>query len=163
MSDPQNPNDADAPQYRKTPPGLIPWRPGQSGNPGGGKRKLDEGVRQLAKQWTPKAIARLGYWLESDSAKASVAAASILLDRAWGRAPQEHTISEELASQIERLSDTDRKLRLLDILSRAIAASPPGATVIDVPAEPLPVAEPADTSPSDEAVVGSVVGSGSPA
>ncbi len=63
------------------------FQKGRSGNPGGRPKDLGD-VRELAKQHTAKAIERLVHWLESDNAKASVAAASALLDRAWGKPPQ---------------------------------------------------------------------------
>ena len=65
----------------------MPFKKGQSGNPGGRPKENDE-VRLLARQHTPAAIERLAFWLASDNAKASVSAASALLDRAWGRPPQ---------------------------------------------------------------------------
>ncbi len=48
-------------------------------------------MRLLARVYTPEAIERLAFWLKSDNAKASVSAAAILLDRAWGKPPQSHT------------------------------------------------------------------------
>jgi hypothetical protein len=63
---------------------------GQSGNPGG-RPKEDNEVKKLARKYTKDAIARLAHWLQSDNAKASVSAAAVLLDRGWGKAPQQHT------------------------------------------------------------------------
>lgn len=65
----------------------MPFKKGQSGNPGGRPKEAPE-VKELARSHTARAIERLAYWLDSDNAKASVAAALALLDRAWGRPTQ---------------------------------------------------------------------------
>lgn len=84
---------------RKHPPGTIhpkPLRderghylPGQSGNPRGNGRKYHDMV-ELARQHTREAILTLAEIMGDPSNKGSerVAAAKILLDRAWGQAPQ---------------------------------------------------------------------------
>lgn len=61
--------------------------PGQSGNPGGRPKENNE-VRDLARTFTAEAIERLAYWMRSEEGKVSVAAASAILDRAWGKATQ---------------------------------------------------------------------------
>jgi len=65
----------------------MPFAPGQSGNPSG-RPKVEGRVRELARQHTDAAIARLVLALEDDNARTAVAAAEALLDRGWGRAPQ---------------------------------------------------------------------------
>jgi len=65
----------------------MPFQKGQSGNPGGRPKENDE-VKRLARKHTKTAIERLAFWLKSDNAKASVSAAAVLLDRAWGKAVQ---------------------------------------------------------------------------
>ena len=64
-----------------------PFQPGQSGNPGG-RSKDNADVKALAREHTCAAIERLSFWLGSDNPKASVSAATALLDRAWGRPAQ---------------------------------------------------------------------------
>jgi hypothetical protein len=68
---------------------LRPFEPGQSGNPGGRPKVIAE-VRDLARAYTVEAIEALaGITRDLDaSAPARVAAATALLDRAWGKAPQ---------------------------------------------------------------------------
>lgn len=62
---------------------------GVSGNPGGRKsEKALKEVKDLAKKHTKAAISKLVEWMESDNAKASVAACNALLDRAHGKPPQ---------------------------------------------------------------------------
>jgi hypothetical protein len=63
------------------------FKKGQSGNPGGMPKGMHE-VRQLARQHTKLAIERLVYWARSNNARASVAAATALLDRGWGKPTQ---------------------------------------------------------------------------
>jgi hypothetical protein len=58
------------------------FAPGQSGNPGGRPRALLD-ARELARTHTPEAIAALVAALNSPRER--VAAATALLDRAWGK------------------------------------------------------------------------------
>lgn len=65
------------------------WKPGQSGNPlGPAVMKNISEVVALARTYTTAAIERLGKILESHDIPASCRAADILLERAWGKAPQ---------------------------------------------------------------------------
>jgi hypothetical protein len=61
-----------------------PFPPGVSGNPGGAPKGLAE-VRRLAQEHTPRAVARLAEWIESDNAKASVPACVAIYQIAYGR------------------------------------------------------------------------------
>ena len=64
------------------------WKKGQSGNPGG-KRKIDYAVRDMAKVYTPEALAVLRRIMkQSPDDRARVAAANSLLDRGWGKPAQ---------------------------------------------------------------------------
>lgn len=61
---------------------------GQSGNPGGRPKAVAE-VRDLAREYTPQAIESLAQIATAgESEAARVSAATALLDRAWGKAPQ---------------------------------------------------------------------------
>lgn len=68
----------------------MPFRPGESGNPGGrpNEDSMTREVKRLAKEKSPEAIARLVFWMQSDNPKASVSAANALLDRAVGKPKQ---------------------------------------------------------------------------
>lgn len=61
------------------------FKPGQSGNPSG-RPKILKNLQELARDLTPKAMAALEAALASP--KERVAAASVILDRGYGKAPQ---------------------------------------------------------------------------
>lgn len=65
------------------------WKPGQSGNPSG-RPKLLEQVRDLARTHTEDAIKTLADLMNDPTERGvvRVAAAEALLDRAWGRPTQ---------------------------------------------------------------------------
>lgn len=65
----------------------MPFKKGQSGNPGG-RPKEDNEVKDLARKHTKTAIARLVFWMNSDNPKASVSASQALLDRGYGKPAQ---------------------------------------------------------------------------
>lgn len=61
--------------------------PGSCGNPGGRPKGVAE-VVELARSYTKQAIATLASIMENGSERAQVAAAQVLLDRAWGKPSQ---------------------------------------------------------------------------
>jgi hypothetical protein len=65
----------------------MPFKKGQSGNPGG-RPKENEEIKRLAQLECPQAIKRLAHWRDCDNARASVAASEALLDRGYGRPDQ---------------------------------------------------------------------------
>ena len=69
---------------------LIPWKPGQSGNPAGGK-PMHQHAGALARAHTAEAIETLVAAMRSKQAgwNIRVTAANSLLDRGWGK-PKEH-------------------------------------------------------------------------
>lgn len=72
----------------------MPFKPGQSGNPGG-KPSASAEVRELARQHTEAAIRALVEALGDP--KQRVAAATALLDRAFGKPKQEVETSGSLS------------------------------------------------------------------
>jgi hypothetical protein len=90
----------------------MPFKKGESGNPGG--RPRYDGIRKLAQEQGQTAIDRLTFWAKSDNARASVAASQALLDRGFGKPEQaiEHsgviaTTHEEYLKQLDSLDDAD--------------------------------------------------------
>jgi uncharacterized protein DUF5681 len=83
------------------------FKPGQSSNPGGRPRTIGE-VRDAARAHTVEAIERLAHWMRSNNPKASIAAATALLDRGWGKAAQPLT-GEDGGSPIETRDVTPRE------------------------------------------------------
>ena len=67
----------------------MPFKPGQSGNPGGRPKEVGE-VRELARGYTVQAISTLASIMLNEDAKGSerVAAATALLDRGYGKPAQ---------------------------------------------------------------------------
>jgi hypothetical protein len=81
----------------RLPNGQFP--PGASGNPGGRPGALAD-VRDLAREHTPAAVAKLAHIMDKGKSEmACIAAASALLDRGWGKPVQpvsgEHVIKQE--------------------------------------------------------------------
>lgn len=74
---------------RPRPPKGQPFRPGQSGNPGG-RPKQEPGLTQLARKYTEEAIRVVASVLKDPEAKHAdrLKAAEILLERGHGRAHQ---------------------------------------------------------------------------
>jgi hypothetical protein len=64
------------------------FKKGASGNPGG-RPVLPEDVKNRIKALTPKAIDALESALRSDDDRTKMAAATALLDRAWGKPAQQ--------------------------------------------------------------------------
>ena len=69
------------------------WKPGESGNPDG-RPKISRELAAAAREFTPEILERLKHWLESNSYQASLGAASILLDRGYGK-PTQHIEVED--------------------------------------------------------------------
>ncbi len=77
-----------APRKRRPPPGRK-WRKGESGNPRGGSKVLEE-VRSLARQFGPEALECIVKLMRSSkSPRVRLAAAQEILNRGFGRPPLE--------------------------------------------------------------------------
>ena len=75
---------------------MAKFTKGQSGNPGGRPKALGD-LRELAREHTASALQVLLKVMEDPKAASSarVGAASAVLDRGWGRAPQSFEINQE--------------------------------------------------------------------
>src|SRR5262245_44086824 len=78
-----------------------PFQKGQSGNPGGRPKEISE-VKELAREHMPAAIDALVSIMNNTKASdaARVSAATALLDRSYGKAPQH--IDAEIGSYVAR-------------------------------------------------------------
>jgi hypothetical protein len=83
-------------QKSKMKPRGRPFPRGSSGNPKGRPKEHKE-VQAAAREHTIEAISTLVFWLRSGGPRASIMAADMLLDRAWGRASQGLKLQGELS------------------------------------------------------------------
>lgn len=76
--------------HTPNPKGKGGFKKGRSGNPSGRPKKTPEllEVETLCKHLSPMAVERLGYWMQQDDARASIAASAHILDRAFGKPKQ---------------------------------------------------------------------------
>jgi hypothetical protein len=89
----------------------MPFKKGQSGNPGGRPKKDSHVVEieALARAKGPDAIDKLSHWLQSEDGRISVAAAKVLLDRGFGTPAQTITATvhdERSVIRSPEVSDT---------------------------------------------------------
>lgn len=93
------------------------FKPGQSGNPSG-RPKILKNLQELARELTPKAIAALEAALANPRER--VAAATVILDRGYGKAPQRIEATGADGGPIQTQSVDDRPpIELLLAAARA--------------------------------------------
>lgn len=110
--------------------GLVPFKPGQSGNPSGVSRASRE-FRDLAKSFAPDALRKLKIIALKGNGMPSVRACEIIIERAFGKAPQ--PITGENGAPLD-LGFGAAAGALIEAAVRARAAE---ARVTDVAAEPV--------------------------
>jgi hypothetical protein len=76
------------------------WKPGQSGNPGGKSKKLEE-IKSLSKDRLRRALERIIELVESDDERVALMAAKEVLDRAWGKPTQPTETAVSFSSEFE--------------------------------------------------------------
>jgi len=85
---------------KPTPKGLVPWVPGQSGNPLGMTKEQAQ-VRELIREASPEAAMRLLELMRSRDEKVAMVAVKEILDRAWPKPPPpKETEGQEINSVI---------------------------------------------------------------
>lgn len=90
----------------------MPWKKGESGNPGGVPKKTDEWrlAEKLAREHTTTAIKTLVRICESDNPGAAVTAATALLNRGWGQPKQQIDLNTKvtLIDMLQELANARR-------------------------------------------------------
>ena len=106
------------------------WLPGSSPNPGG-RPKIIEDIRDLAREHTETAINALVHIAESGKQEsARVAAASALLDRGWGKPTQPLSGDDAMppigvsGTAVAALTPEERTQLVASIAESLMAASP---------------------------------------
>lgn len=74
------------------PQNLRPWKPGQSGNPGG-RRSIPQEVKEALIAATPQATKVLLELLSSNNEKIRLQAVQVVFERAYGKAVQQTDIN----------------------------------------------------------------------
>ena len=85
--------------------GAPPWKPGQSGNPGG-RPKLPEAFREKG----PEALARIVELMADGDPKVAVKAATWIAERIYGKAAQSIEIEGESTNALIAALLTTRKI-----------------------------------------------------
>jgi len=96
----------------------MPFKKGRSGNPGG-RPKVAEEIRDLARAACPKAIETLIAQLDHPDPRIAANAADKLLDRGIGKPMQAHQISGSDGAPIETTRKVDVS-RMMDEISEEI-------------------------------------------
>lgn len=117
---------APAPAPRPRHPGLgPPWRPGQSGNPGGRPKGVSSKIRELTRDGADilEYLARLVRGEERGARHADrVRGAELLADRLWGRAV-ETSVQVQLSSEAAGAALPDVSSETLEALARVLPGS----------------------------------------
>lgn len=132
----------DSPAYhpKRNTAGLVPFKPGVSGNPGG-RTKLETEIRKLAQSLSEEAMNRCGEIMrQKDDERAALIATGMILDRAFGKVKELPEDARKALIDVARLGPEN--LALLSAILRQ--AREPEATATDV-AEPDQVAHNVET------------------
>ena len=93
----------------------IPFKPGQSGNPGG----RPKGIAAKAREHTDRAIEVLASGLEDEDPRVRIAAAKEIIDRGYGKAV---TMTADVSKHLDEFDD-DTLDSAIDALRAAIGSS----------------------------------------
>jgi len=122
-----NSNATEKPAKRAAP--ASAFKPGQSGNPSG-RPKTPAELVELARGYSKEAIKTAGEILRDTMARPAdrIRAAELLLDRGYGKAPQDINIGGqadnplEIKTDMTKLSDGER-MSLIEMLSKVTETS----------------------------------------
>ena len=95
--DVQHPTQSTNENTSRAPAHLLPWKKGQSGNPGG-RPKLSPELRQLLLDKSGRAIERLVELMESQDERIAFMASKEILDRTYGRPKDADTDDDDKRS-----------------------------------------------------------------
>jgi hypothetical protein len=85
------------------------WKPGQSGNPSGHAAEYGE-VIKLARQFSVRAIERLGELMESEDERVAAVASNSILDRAYGRPEtRKPEAADDLGARLAQMTKEQRE------------------------------------------------------
>lgn len=94
----------------------MPFKKGQSGNPGG-RPKLEGEIREIAQRHGPAAVRRLVQLMNDRDKRVSIAACNAILDRGYGKPQQAIQVKEDESNLKEKFLATllearERHLRM---------------------------------------------------
>lgn len=129
------------------PPELAPtvWKPGQTGNPNG-LQGIYGRVMALARERSPRAVAKLCELIESPDDRVALMAADKLLERAWGKSKEIQDDKDKPAMDLSKLRPADLqalrdiagRMRATPVPSQDGPVSPPEAPPSEVGDIPVP-------------------------
>lgn len=94
----------------------MPFKPGQSGNPGGRPKGLAAEARRLG----DRALKVVEEALFDEDRKVQLAAANIVFDRGWGKPVQ---MTADLTNKLDDLSDAELD-SAIDVLRQSLGSDP---------------------------------------
>jgi hypothetical protein len=106
------------------------WQPGQSANPSG-KGGLYHEVVKMAREASPRAIARLQELMESDDERVAAVACNSLLERAFGK-PKEFDPKSEPATGVPMFDPRAVSSEQLQLIKKALVLMQQATTVVEV-------------------------------
>jgi hypothetical protein len=105
---------------RKRLANLRPFKPGQSGNPGG-RTKAQIDVRTAAREYTQEAIDTLVLIMRNGKPSEAAMAANSLLDRGWGKPKQSVEVTEADQGPLQIEDVRARNIALVQAVAARIA------------------------------------------
>jgi hypothetical protein len=109
------------------------FKRGQSGNPGG-RKPIPEELKNRLRSLSEKAVDALEQALDSKDDRVRIQAATVLLDRAYGKPPQQHEVNTESVdigqAHLAALVEAAKRRALMRERERAAANVDAGETTL---------------------------------